>query len=58
MPRKRRRTNTELREIAKELGQGWTPGDAIRTHLRRALPTINHLVRDQGVLIADIGLVP
>jgi len=52
---KRRRTEAELRDIAKALRKGWTPGDPIASHLRRALPAINQMVHDQGVLIADIG---
>ena len=55
-PLKRRRTLRELRAIRDQFLDNWTPGDPIMAHLRHLQPTIDKLVRQHSVALADIAL--
>jgi len=54
-PPKRRRTPSELKQLAIQLHLGWVPGDSIIGHLRKLTPTIQNMLWHDGIHVEDIA---
>jgi hypothetical protein len=55
MPRKRARPDTQVERLAAQLRDRWTAANGIVPWLRRRLPLLTRLNRDEGWSWADIG---